>query len=145
MPEAECGFPDRPDFLVNSGPTLEVQIGFDSHFRSGQRPNLPPDIHPALVDTGAMASCIDSKLAAALRLPIVDRGVIGGVQGSFEANMHLAQIYIPTLNFTVYGRFAGVHLAAGGLPHVALMGRTFLRRFTMIYTGTTGRVVIKRP
>jgi hypothetical protein len=42
----------------------------------------------------------------------------------------------------VYGLFAGVNLAAGGQPHQALIGRTFLRHFTMIYEGRTGTVTI---
>ena len=56
--------------------------------------------------------------------------------------MHLAQVRIPSLGFTIYGAFAGVHLAAGGQPHKALIGRTFLRAFTMVYKGGTGTVTI---
>lgn len=58
------------------------------------------------------------------------------------ADFYLAQIYITTLGVTVYGRFAGVHLVAGGQPHVALLGRTFLQHFTMTYEGRTGQVTI---
>ena len=57
--------------------------------------------------------------------------------------MHLAQIHAPELNFTVYGAFAGVLLRAGGQPHAALLGRTFLRRFTMTYEGETGAVSLQ--
>ena len=40
------------------------------------------------------------------------------------------------------GRFAGVHLRAGGQPHFALIGRTFLEDFTMRYEGKTGMVTL---
>src|SRR5205823_6239775 len=95
-----------------------------------------------LVDTGASESCIDSLLAAQLNLPIVDRRPTSGAHGSLEVNMHLAQVRIPALNFTIYGAFAGVRLAVGGQTHRALIGRTFLQRFTMVYEGRTGAVTI---
>lgn len=130
--------------LVRFGPSLPVEIGFDPSYRpdTGGRPGLPPDRRPALVDTGALASCIDSDLAITLNLPIVDRQSVAGVHGSGDVNMHLAQIYVPALGCTVYGQFAGVHLIAGGQPHYALIGRTFLRQFTMVYEGKTGVVTL---
>jgi predicted aspartyl protease len=94
----------------------------------------------ALVDTGASESCIDGTLAAALKLPVVDRRMTAGAHGAKEVNMHLAQIHIPSLKFTIYGAFAGVDLHAGGQIHSALIGRTFLQHFKMIYDGTTGSV-----
>lgn len=59
-------------------------------------------------------------------------------------SMHLAQIHVPAVNFTVYGEFAGVHLLAGGQPHYALIGRTFLQYFTMTYDGNSGSVDLSR-
>ena len=89
-----------------------------------------------------MTSCIDSALAIELRLPVMDREDISGVHGVLAANVHLAHIYLPGLNWTVYGRFHGVHLSEGGQPHSALIGRTFLQDFTMVYEGRTGSVTI---
>ena len=123
---------------------MPVEIGFDPSYRpdAGVRPNLPQDRFPALVDTGALESCIDSELALTLNLPIVDRQAVAGVHGRGDVNMHLAQIYVPALDWTVHGSFAGVYLRAGGTPHYALMGRTFLRHFTMVYDGKTGAVTL---
>ena len=56
--------------------------------------------------------------------------------------MYLAQIYVNALGFTIWGAFAGVDLAAGGQVHNALIGRTFLRHFTMVYEGRSGTVTI---
>lgn len=143
MPKTECGFADQGE-LVMFGPTLWVEIGFDSRFRPDKvgRPDLPQDALPALVDTGAASSCIDSALAAHLRLPIVNREHMSGAHGSGELNMHLAQIWVPSLRQTTWGSFAGVHLLAGGQRHVALIGRTFLQNFRMVYDGKTGAVTL---
>lgn len=150
--KALCGFDDAPgnpgsgcEFLVGFGPTLLVNIGFDPHF-DPVNAKAPPvagitDIH-ALVDTGATESCIDALLATNLNLPIVDQRPVAGVGGQHMVNMHMAQVFAPTLNHWVYGLFAGVNLAAGGQQHRALIGRTFLRHFTMIYEGRTGTVTI---
>jgi hypothetical protein len=144
-----CGFNDGAgglgrDLLVQFGPTLIVDIGFDPAYLSvgGAYPNLAMKGVHALVDTGATTSCIDSKLAMALKLPIVDQARISGVSGEQTVNLHLAQLFVPSLSHVVYGSFAAVDLAAGGQAHSALIGRTFLRDFRMMYDGTTGSVTI---
>lgn len=149
MPTTSCGFDDTPEvsgssLLESLGPTLYVAVGFDPNFRPNSRiaPALPSNGLPALVDTGAFECCIDSTLARDLNLPVVDRKNVAGAHGSGPVNYHLAQINIPALNFTMYGGFAGVHLATGGQRHLALIGRTFLRHFKMTYEGRTGTVTI---
>jgi predicted aspartyl protease len=152
MAETNCGFDDNPgvasgsELLTAYGPTFMVDIGFDPAWKFSTPLTLPEagigDID-ALVDTGAGESCIDDLLAAQLNLPIIDRRPISGVGGSQITNMYLAQIHIPALDYTIYGAFAGVHLAAGGQAHKALIGRTFLRSFTMIYEGKTGTVILR--
>jgi hypothetical protein len=62
--------------------------------------------------------------------------------GLHVADIFLAQIRIPALNETIYGEFAGVNLADGFQQHRALIGRTFLLHYTMIYNGITGDVTI---
>lgn len=143
MPTTNCGF-DSPDELELYGPTLVVEIGFDANYRinSGIKPELHSGLLPALVDTGVTESCIDSELAARLNFPIVNRRQIAGAGGITEVYVHLAQIYVLGLDWTIYGRFDGVHLAAGGQPYYALIGRTFLRHFNMDYDGPTGVVIL---
>lgn len=150
MPETKCGFIDSShasgsDLLAAFGPTLRVNIGFDPTFNPTVQGTVPiPGVVgiEALVDTGAGESCIDNLLAAKLGLPIVDRRPISGVHGQHLTNMYLAQIHIPTLSCTIYGLFVGADLKAGGQWHSALIGRTFLQRFTMTYEGRTGTVTI---
>ncbi|MYA95551.1 MAG: hypothetical protein F4X91_03975 [Nitrospinae bacterium] len=147
MPSVDCGF-SNGDALVIYGPTLLVDVGFDPNFDPNKKGSVPTtsiqQIH-AVVDTGATISCIDKQLAEQLQLPIVDADVdFGGIAGRYKANMHAAQIYIPALDFTQYGSFAGVELISGGQAHFVLIGRTFLAGFQMNYNGTTGKVVISR-
>lgn len=152
MPSTNCGYSDIPGgatggaLLTYYGPTLSVDIGFDPAYNA----NVPWAVPTggitgirALVDTGAGESCIDSTLASQLNLPIVDRRPVAGAHGSQDVNMHLAQVHVPSLNFTIYGAFAGVHLQAGGQPHQALIGRTFLKHYKMIYNGSTGLVTLE--
>ena len=141
--QIECGFPSNPGHLVGLGPRLDVQIGLDlPALASKSTPTLPDQLWNALVDTGAMESCIDSTLAATLQLPVADRRMIAGALGGGEVNMHVGQIHIPSLQFTMHGLFAGVHLIAGGQPYAALIGRTFLVHYTMTYEGKTGSVTL---
>lgn len=151
MVRTNCGFDTTPtvsghELLVQYGPTLFVDIGFDATFRIDARPFITPEPGmkniEALVDTGASISCIDNILAASLNLPMIDRRPISGVHGRGDANVYLAQVHVPTLEFTIYGEFMGVDLQAGGQWHKALIGRTFLKNFTMTYEGRTGSVVI---
>jgi hypothetical protein len=151
MAEARCGFEDvrgeahGSDLLVSFGPTILVDIGFDPSYSPSETVTAPLaglTAIEALVDTGATTSCIDNLLAVELGLPVVDRMPIAGVGGQHLANMYLAQIHVPALNRTLYGTFAGVNLRDGGQPHSALMGRTFLRHYRMVYDGPTGKVTI---
>ena len=138
--------PENPGSLYLYGPTLQVEVGFDPDFVANDAgiPQLTSGRLPALVDTGARDSAIDSALAASLNLPIVDRATVAGVSGSFDVNVHLCQMYIPELNWVIFGRFTGVHLSAGGQPHVALLGRAFLNDYSMNYDGRTGIVTLTR-
>ena len=144
MPTVNCGFRD-PYELVNHGPTIAVTIGFDPDYQpgAGARPNLLPNRYPALVDTGAVESCIDAELAMLLNLPVLHSNrPVAGVGGIINANEYMAQIYIPELDCTIMGPFVGAHLRASGQPYDALLGRTFLNHFGMHYDGRTGAVTI---
>jgi predicted aspartyl protease len=150
MAQLKCGFNDTPDgvkgcdLLTVYGPTLVVDIGFDSSYDPKKGGVPVPGVKGinALVDTGATESCIDNLLAAELKLPIVDRRQIAGVGGTHMANVYLAQVHVVASQDTIIGAFAGVDLRAGGQVHSALIGRTFLRHFIMTYNGKTGDVAI---
>jgi len=151
MPATKCGFDDIAGGASGSvqlevyGPTLRVDVGFDTGYRGPPSVPLPglKGLH-ALVDTGAAECCIDGMLAAHLNLPKVDRRPVAGVHGSRMVDIVIAQVHVPTLAFTMYGQFAAVDLAGGGQPHLVLIGRTFLSALTMGYGGRTGTVTLSR-
>lgn len=143
MARTDSGY-NNPYDLIQHGPTIDVQIGFDPDYQPspGRRAQLPPERWRALVDTGATESAIDAQIAESLNLPIWDLRQIAGAGGLFETTVYLAQIYIPELDFTIVGPFDSANLATSGQPYYALIGRTFLRHFNMVYKGRTGSVII---
>ena len=149
MPRLDCGFLDTENMratgvLMQHGPTAHVNVGFDAQYNpdNNNAPSLAEESILALVDTGASESSIDAQLAEKLQLPKVDKTTISTPSGITTFDSYLAHIYIPALSMTLYGKFAGINLAAGGQSHLVLLGRTFLQRMTMIYDGPTGAVTI---
>jgi hypothetical protein len=144
MKTVQCGFTgqDAINRLTGDGPTVLVDIGFDHSWRPGKIP-VPNDRDiVALIDTGARECFIDVDLAGHLQLPVVDRCEVAGSHGRHEVDVYLAQIHIPALVFTQYGKFAGAYLQRGSLQYEVLMGRTFLENFTLMYDGRSGRVTL---
>lgn len=137
--------PDDPIRLARLGPILLVDIGFDpAHFMGDPGTPIPGERGiDALIDTGAGESCIDSRVAEQLRLPLIDREERVGAFGSKEVDIYLAQIHVPGLAMTIYGKFAAVELIMGDQPHKALLGRTFLRHVRLVYDGTRGSVSVE--
>ena len=143
MATTDSGY-NNPFDLIQHGPTIDVQIGFDPNYQPspGRRAQSPSELLPALVDTGAQETALDAELAYSLNLPVWEHRQIAGAGGLFETTVYLAQIYIPELDFTIEGPFDSANLAASGQPYFALIGRTFLRHFNMAYEGRTGSVII---
>ena len=144
MPTIRCGFENRPDHLVQNGPTALVQIGYDprSWLDTNRRPDLPAPRLTALLDTGAIASCIDDALAIDLGLPVVERQNVSGVHGIGSVARYRAQMHLPDLDSTFVGVFFGAYLKDGGQPYSAIIGRDFLRHFRLTYDGRTGAVTL---
>ena len=81
-----------------------------------------------LIDTGSRVSCIDSTLAEELDLPAVAdmQRQVAGILGTGVVDVYLAEISRPELELSVAGHFSGAHLAAGGQPYRALIGRDII-------------------
>lgn len=146
MPILEAGWVDTqtqhwsPQLLQIHGPTANVTVGW---LVENEEDDSPDAIRAkALIDTGALQSCIDDDLAVQLQLPVVDIVSISGVGGAQDHNVYAAEVNITALSFKQFGRFAGVHLSAGGQSHQVLLGRTFLQNMIMVYDGRRGHVTI---
>lgn len=147
MPTTHAGFNDgngnlASDLLVRLGPTVRVDIGFKPNSIVDGVPDLQFKKVLALVDTGAGENCIDSQLATQGRLPEVDERTYSGIGGMTRVKMYMGRIYIPSLTQLIFQPFAGAELRVGGQEHHAILGRTFLRPYTMLYNGMTGAVEI---
>ena len=147
MISAECGFDgnDAKDHLLVAGPTLKVNVVRLHVAAQGSAGSASINDVDALVDTGAIVCFIDEAVARTLGLLLVDRQTICGVGGLHEANVYLARVDVPALNFSLTGQFSGVDLIAGGQRHGVLLGRNLLSHFVMNYDGPSGRVTIKTP
>ena len=128
------------------GPTERVEVGLDVYWKLGDAWNPSrKETVPALVDTGATLSCIDSMLAARLGLPVVGEAWMSGIGGVLRVSNHLAQVFVPSQGFIQYGSFAGVHMELGGQIHRVILGRSFLRAFKMEYDGPAGTFKLFKP
>ena len=145
----QLGIPDLSygDALEFYGPTLQVDIrrhDFRSSAAVGSDTVASEMHYPALIDTGSRESGIDSSLAKELGLAAAEdteRQAVG-ILGRGVVNVYLAQFSIPELDLSLAGHFPGVHLAEGGQPYRALIGRDILRNFTMVYDGRAGYVTL---
>ena len=135
------------DALEFLGPTLQVEIRYyDSGSPAETKGASSPSEmrHLALVDTGARESAIESTLAEELGLIRAEDGErkAVGILGVSAVDVYLARISIPELGYSIAGGFPGVHLAVGGQPYRALIGRDIVRNFTMVYDGQYGTVTL---
>ena len=136
MPSSECGFGGDAEALASSGPRLNVIVvalaaGMtvrDTRFVS------------ALIDTGATSSVIDERLAQELGLPRIGFHSFYGVSGLDTRPTYLTTILATSLQYTVHEPMGGVDLSGGN--YQVLLGRDFLKHFTMFYDGRTGMVVV---
>lgn len=120
-----------------------VDIGLKSRAPAGQMPDLSKKGVKALIDTGAGGDCIDDDLAKSLSLPITDEGEISGVGGRHHAFVYTARLYIPSLKRMLFQPFTGVKLQQGDQWHGIILGRSFLRHYTLVYNGRDGSVLIE--
>ena len=145
MASVQCGFPGDPNRLVDEGPYVWVQVGFDPTYNPDEdvMSGFAGREYLALIDTGATESCVDDTLARALELPVVDSRSIVGIHGPRLTPSYNAQFHIPSIGVTYDGQFAGIPLRSSGTPFFALLGRDFLSTVSMAYDGDTGSVTLK--
>ena len=145
MASVQCGFPGDPNRLVDEGPYVWVQVGFDPTYNPDKdvMSGFAGREYLALIDTGATESCVDDTLARALELPVVDSRSILGIHGPRLTPSYNAQFHIPSVGVTYDGQFAGIPLRSSGTPFFALLGRDFLSTVSMAYDGDTGSVTLK--
>jgi hypothetical protein len=144
---ADCGYADTPQgrkLLEYHGPRIGVSIGLDPTWTKDQ-PRAPrPDKRniAALIDTGAQYTCIDSKLADEIHLPIIDKQPVGGV-GLLIVDVYNGQIHVGLLRYTIHGPIAGIPGLEDRIHVPVVLGRAFLRDCLFTYSGRTGEASIE--
>jgi predicted aspartyl protease len=134
------------DRLAQFGPTIPVAIGLPPAtldlFQSAGLTVPPPVTGLALIDTGASVCVIDDE--ALTGLGITPSGTMAisttsgsAVQSTYAASISFPGTPLPSVNFT---DFVGSPLQAHGI--VALIGRSVLRHFVVIYNGPDGSVSV---
>lgn len=133
------------DGLQIYGPLLEIGIGPHRHLvtllKSKGKPPPNPIVGPAIIDTGATVTTINTSVATQLNLRQsgrVESIGIGGTSSGF-----LAACSIDIKGLTVDIPRAHCHDLPGGL--VALIGRDVLAHMVLIYDGIAGSIVLKVP
>ena len=128
-----------PHTMAIDGPLCEVRVDLTQRHRDLHTAlDLPAEAEfgKALVDTGAVATCIDVGVATALGLETVDRG---SFQNALQATVALplcsAAILFAGYSFEIR-KAAVVDLQRFGL--VSLIGRDILHFGTLCYCGDKG-------
>ncbi len=110
----ECGFADTENAtgqasLVHVGPTLHVDIGFDPEYAPGKN-IIPAASIPVFWSSSTPVRPKATSTSRQLRpwiFRFVEQRSYGAATGLHPANMYLAQIRVPALNYTVWGEFTG--------------------------------------
>ena len=113
--------------IWTSGPEIDISL-------SGAGPSS--EVIPAIgiVDTGASCVCVDQRILLRLGLTAIDRKEMQVADGTrVMATAYMARLRVPGLGFDEWFKVFGVKMPVAS-PRV-LLGRSFLRRYHVTYSG----------
>ncbi len=99
--------------------------------------------HGAMIDTGASATCIDYRIAHALKLRQIDQRTIGTVGGPIQVAVFLGMLEIPQLGFKRLDRLFAPKIER--INYSVLTGRSVLKEFVFTYDGPADVCHFARP
>jgi predicted aspartyl protease len=134
------------DLLISSGFQIRVIVTRevkDEEIRNGDERTILNTLSrieaTALIDTGANGSVLRPELAESLHLELITKRSIQGLDGS----SHAARVSLPTIWLPNLHR-ENISLAwATPAGADVLLGRDFLKAFSLIYDGVAGTATIK--
>ena len=141
-----------PPGLVERGPVLRVVVSVtDEHAKilaehGEPNPNTVPGL--ALIDTGALVTCIDDSVAVDAGLPVVDKGRISSATDTPEVSVYAGKIVlvqegqsagVETAQVEARRAF-GVNILNQGI--IALIGRDVLTQAFLLYIGPEARYTL---
>jgi predicted aspartyl protease len=129
--------------LRTHGPLVQVTIWLAdpvaSKLAEEGKPVPAPVVGNALLDTGAVSTCIDEEAAQKLQLPVVNVvNMASASHPSTKANVYPVKFQIAGLPFDFTALAIGAPLAVQGL--IALIGRDVLQHCTLIYSGGLSQI-----
>ena len=134
------------DRLARLGPTIPVAIGLPAAtlamFQSAGRPAPPSVSGLAMIDTGSAVCVIDEDALTGLGIAPSGTMAISTASGSTIQPTYAASISFPgtSLPNVHFADFVGARLEAHGV--VALIGRSALQHFVIIYNGPVGTLTV---
>lgn len=140
---------DAATTLVRNGAIVEMVLTVpasiaDAMKAQGQTIPEPKKVR-MMVDTGASISGVKDEFATAAGLQATDSVQIGGVVGTETRPVYAARLELPTDNMT----FDPIEIVGMPLPGQmqidGLLGRDFLKRASLVYSGPQGTFDIQPP
>ena len=144
----QIGTPQSIQNLFIQGPLLPVVVSLPPAYiqllqQQGQ-PVPAPVPGLALVDTGATLCAVDQSLVAAFGIPPSGYEMIQGAnlgsptfQLTYPASLSFPGTTLPNISFA---NFVGLPLSSGGI--VAVIGRSVLKQFILVYNGPGGFITL---
>ncbi len=132
-----------PACLMQRGPCVQVSITLADQIASElikrQEPVPSPVSGLALIDTGAISTCIDEEIATQMHLPIINVvNMASASHASSKANQYPVKLQIAGIPMFFNSTATGAPLKIQGL--IALIGRDLLQHCTLIYNGSLGQI-----
>ena len=133
-----------PSVFRDRGPIVPVELMVsDAHqevLKQQQKPIPAPMKGFALIDTGALSTCLDISTAEIIGLPVCGTTEITSASHTVEVPIFVGKLVLPDfININVQ-RGAGVNLKGFGtdLDLIALIGRDILEGAILVYNGPAG-------
>jgi len=135
-----------PFVLRTRGPAVEIAVAVSSELEQSlsdaNQPVRAAITGLALIDTGAVATCVDETVAQQLGVAPIDVVRISSASHA-QADKSVYPVRLRLLGTTIEvaaSRAIGVPLQPQGF--IALLGRDFLERFVLIYNGPAGEMTL---
>lgn len=137
------------DQLVRNGAIVEMQLTVPTTLEKALRDQgqtvPPPRTVRMMVDTGASISGVKDEFASSAGLQATDSVQIGGVVGTETRPVYAARLILPSDSMD----FDPIEIVGMPLPGQTqidgLLGRDFLKRASLVYTGPSGQFDILPP
>jgi hypothetical protein len=116
-----------------TGPDVELVLSADDGIAQ-------PEHLKGIIDTGASAICVDSRITKRLGLVASNRKPVQMADGRLEtATIYTARLQIPALGFDDLVQVFAIEMKSHAPVSRVLIGRSFLRNYIVNYNGPQER------